>query len=282
MLEPRPSGILGRLPRTRLPAGGGGRRRPRHPRRLLGRRLRTPGLGHGAVAARRRCRGVLRAVRLPAVPALDRAAPRRAAAAVDDALPVEAGPAPGPRLRRHGRRRHDPAAGQPRGRGRPVGHDAAAGQHLRRRPPARRSDADVEPVHRGRLLPGAPGPDVARALPRPGPPWRPPRPARPRHGGDERRLADGPLRAVGRRRDDDPALAAVLPRVVRRRHPPGVVRRALPRGPRRRHRSRHGCRARSWAARPACAGWLREHSSSSPRPRWRDRPTSRRPRSAPH
>ena len=32
---------------------------------------------------------------------------------------------------------------------------------------------------------------------------------------------------------------------------------------------------------PACAGWPREHSSSSPPPRWRDRPTSRRPRSAP-
>ena len=46
-------------------------------------------------------------------------------------------------------------------------------------------------------------------------------------------------------------------------------------------RPRHGRRARSWADPRACAGWPRPRSSSSPPPRSPDRPTSRRPRSAP-
>ncbi len=83
-------------------------------------------MGLGAGPARRRCRGVLRAVRVPAVPLVVRAAPRGTARSVDRSLPVEARPAAGARLRHHRRRRpHPPPRQRRRGTAR-VGLDPPA------------------------------------------------------------------------------------------------------------------------------------------------------------
>ena len=131
-----------------------------HPRRIPDRNLQR--CDGAAAAPLRPCgRGVLRALRLPAVAGPRRRGPRTAAPPTDRSLSAVAAGAHHARLpgRRH--RHPDPAA-----RGQPRQPDGVAGQPhpdagLCPADPDRRADPDVEPVGRGELLPGAADPGLA-------------------------------------------------------------------------------------------------------------------------
>ena len=122
---------------------------------------------HGAGASRHRRRDLLRALRLPAVPAWLEHHARRMPPPPTRRLPVAAPPADRSRLRARPRSRPGAAPGQRGARRRP-GSRRYAEQHLPRRPAAGRADPDVEPGDRGGLLRRPAGDHVAGAVARGG------------------------------------------------------------------------------------------------------------------
>ena len=237
---PRQTGCYGTGARSggrhpELSARGGGYARLRgdgcgpHPRRIPD---RNPGGRAGAAAAPFRSgrRGVLRAVRVPAVARPRRSRPRDAAPAGHRALPAVA---PGPHhagLPGRGGDHLDPApGGQPRQQ-----HGLAGQPHADPGVCAadadRRADPDVEPVGRGELLPGAAGAGL------PGLPVAGAGPGSGDRGGGGGQPGLGSAAHPDRRGGQLPQLAAGLRVLVRRRDAAGGVDRqpgrlAAPAGP---------------------------------------------------
>ena len=192
-----------------------GRRRRRHPRRVPDRPHRRD---HGPAVRPvrpRRC-GVLRAVGLPVVARPRRRGARSAAASADGALPAVAHRPHHAGLPGCGRGDSD-AAARRQGRSDGLAGEPVADPDLCAADADRGADPDVEPVRRGRLLPGAAvacaaGATTAGACPHPG--------DRGGGGGQPRLGADPVRRAV---RHQSAELAARVLLVVRRGDAAGGV-----------------------------------------------------------
>ena len=180
------------------------RRRRRHPRRIPDRSHRRD-RGQAVRPVRPRRCGVLRAVGLSVVAWPRRRRPRSAAGPADGALPAVTHRAHHAGLPGCGRGDSFVAARR-QGRSHGVAGEPVADPDLRAADPDRGADPDVEPVGRGRLLPGAAVPCTAGATTA----GAGPDPGHRRGGGRQLRVAAHPLRHAVRRQSVQLATSLLL------------------------------------------------------------------------